>query len=68
MSWVRLAAVLGLFWSYITPEYLFGEMTMPEVNEYLGYVPNEYKEHIVIGAKQDLGWLLKNRVGTVVRK
>ena len=57
--------VLGKFWPYVTPEYLFHELTMPQVGEYLELVPAELRSWIVVNRKQDLSWIT-GRIGKVI--
>lgn len=51
----------------MTPEYLFGELTMPQVGEYLALVPAELRDWIIVDRKQDLSWI-QGRIGKVIRK
>jgi len=67
LDWDRLAIVLGRHWAYITPEYLYGEMTMKQVSFCMSLLPKEYSDMVMVGRKQDLSWLKKNRVGKVIR-
>jgi len=67
LDWDRLAIVLGRHWAYITPEYLFDEMTMKQVSFCMSLLPKEYSDVVMVGRKQDLSWIEKNRIGKVIR-
>ncbi len=38
--------MLGRFWSYVTPEYLYLEVDIPALRDYLALVPKEYSDWI----------------------
>lgn len=38
MRWDRVALLLGRYWSWITPQYLFEEMTSAEMEEAVDFV------------------------------
>lgn len=38
--------MLGRFWSYITPEYLYFEVDVPDLRNFLALVPKEYSDWI----------------------
>lgn len=78
-----MAILLGRYWPYMTPRYLFEEMTLEEVQECVGYVMRwemhpQSKEHykaltrgleewLAPGGQQDLSWI-KGPIGKVIRK
>lgn len=58
----KLALLLGRFWSYMTPEYIFSEMTWNEIGAGLDFIYRyEITDNHVKGSIKLNDWLYKGR-------
>ncbi len=56
----------------MTPEYVLLEMDMDQVSDCLEYLAKTANHKplgpwVIVGAKQDLGWIEQNRLGKVIK-